>query len=67
MRIKAIDFNGKDVRISIEAENEAELYQLQALKEQLDKAGANWESWDDMEGRRGIVIVAEKRSTPTEK
>jgi len=62
MRIKATDFNGKDVRVSIEAENEAEAYQLQAIKGQLDKAGTNWQEWNDMEGRGGVVIVAEKRS-----
>ncbi len=62
MRIDATDFNGRDVRLSMEAENEAERHQLRAIKERLDKADANWQEFDDMEGRRGIVIVAEKRS-----
>jgi len=62
MRINVTDFNREDVKVSIEAESEAELCQLQAIKGQLEKASTRWQEWNDMEGRSGIVIVAEKRS-----
>jgi hypothetical protein len=61
MKISATDFNGKDVRVSIEAENHAEYFQLRAIMDQLDTARTDWTEWDNMEGRNGICIVAKKK------
>ena len=57
MRIKAENYTDKDVRVSFETETCAEEYQLNALKDALTKAGADWYEWSNMEGRRGIGMV----------
>ena len=57
MKITATNFQGKDERISLEAETEAEKFQMQGSVSQLELAGADWGSWDDMEGKNGICII----------
>ena len=57
MKIKAENYNGKDVRVSIETETCAEAYQLDAFRKELTDAGADWYEWDDMNGRSGIGMV----------
>ena len=58
MKITATKFGDIDVRISLEPESEAEKYQIKGIVKQLEKAKADWCSWDDMEGRSGICIKA---------
>lgn len=61
MKIAVTDFCGMDVRVSLEAESEAESHQLEAIKSNLSAAGAHWERWNDMHGRSGVVVVAKKK------
>ena len=60
MKITATGFNGKDVRVSIEYESEAEKYQLKELRKKLIDEGAHCLDWDNTDGSHGICIVVEK-------
>lgn len=58
MKVTATKCGESYVGISIEAESEAEKYQIQGIVEQLETAEADWGIWDDMHGRNGICIKA---------
>ena len=64
MRFTVTDFNGRDVRVSLEAEGAAELHQLKWLRQKLRDVGANTSDWCDMEGGSGIALVVEKMPKP---
>lgn len=64
MRIKVNDYNGNDVRMSFEAESQADGYQLMAIIEKLKNNRAAWYEWHGEEGR-GIGIVIRKNIDPT--
>lgn len=57
MRIEVNNFNGSDVRVSLEAETVAEQYQLRAIREKLEEERANFNTWQDTEGRSGICLI----------
>ena len=61
MKIRAENYNGKDVRVSIETEICAEAYQLDAFRKALTDAGADWYEWNDMNGRSGIGMVVQMK------
>lgn len=60
MKIRANDFNGNDVRLSLEPENEAEKHQLKWLRSELLKHSGSFGDWNDGEGSSGICVVVEK-------
>jgi hypothetical protein len=60
MKILISDFNGKYVSVSLQAENQAELYQLDEVRKRLEQTGVAWSDWDDMNGQSGIYIAAIK-------
>lgn len=61
MIIATYDFRREGVNISLEAESEAEKHQLRSIMDDLTSAGAEWNEWDNMEGRSGITIFAKKK------
>jgi hypothetical protein len=61
MKISIADFNGKNVNIALQAESEAELYQLDVIRRRLQQTFADWTDFDDMNGRSGVAIAAKKK------
>lgn len=64
MKIEAHNLTGGDIRISLEAENEAEERQVDYLREHLEQKKVKWYDWDNRIdcGGRGIGIIAHIRS-----
>jgi hypothetical protein len=62
MKITVADFNGEDVRVSLQAENEAETFQLADVMRQLNVCGANWSSYGDWDAR-GVTLVVQQDPT----
>jgi len=58
MKIYANQFNGEDVRISLQTENEAEKHQLEAIVAQLTDANADFGRFKSEDFEEGIVIIA---------
>jgi hypothetical protein len=63
MKISVADFNGRFVSVALQAENEAELYQLDAVRSRLQQTFAEWSNWDDMNGRFGVSIAVKKQES----
>lgn len=63
MKIYANQFDGKDVRVSLQAENEAEKHQLESIKGQLKDARAMFGEWKSEEFDEGLTIIAYMEKT----
>lgn len=59
MKFTATRVNGKNVKVNLEPENSAELFQMKALRDQLFDEGAHCFNWSDIDGGRGICLVVE--------
>ena len=64
MRISVDRYTDKDVRMSLEAESQAEEYQLHAILSKLKVVKGSAGAWNDMEGRHGLAIVIANATDP---
>jgi RNase P/RNase MRP subunit p30 len=63
MKIYISEVTSKNVSLSLQAESDAELWQLKQVRNLLQQTKADWTDWDDMNGRSGVCIFAKKQES----